>query len=48
MINDLSNYMTVKDYAKQHSISVQAVYQSIWKKNLEYKKIGSVTLVKVK
>ena len=41
-------YMPVKDYAEMKRISVQAVYQMIRRENLEIKKIGTYTLVKVK
>ena len=40
-------YKPVKDYAKDKEISVQAVYQMIRRGNLEFKKIGTYTLVAV-
>jgi predicted DNA-binding protein YlxM (UPF0122 family) len=39
-------YIPVKEYAELANITVQAVYQRIKKKRLEYKKIGSFHLVK--
>ncbi len=39
-------YIPVKQYAEEKGISVQAVYQSIWARRIESKKIGSYTLVK--
>lgn len=41
------SHMPVKDYADKKGITVQAVYQMIKRGNLEIKKIGSYTLVKV-
>lgn len=38
-------YIPVKEYALKKGITVQAVYQRIWKGNLRYKKIGTYTLV---
>ena len=40
-------YKPVKDYAKDKDITVQAVYQMIKRGNLEFKKIGTYTLVAV-
>ena len=48
MINELNNWMTVKDYADRENISVQAVYQAVNRKTLESKRLGSVVLIKVK
>lgn len=45
MITDEKKYMPVKDYAEKHRITVQAVYQKIRRGNLEFKKIGTYTLV---
>jgi hypothetical protein len=39
-------YISVKEYSEKKGISVQAVYQSIWRKSVEHKKIGTLTLVK--
>ena len=47
MIKELKNWMTVKDYAVLKGISVQAVYQSVNRKTLDSKKIGTVVLIKV-
>jgi len=46
-MNETKTHMPVKDYAALKKISVQAVYQMIKRGNLEVKKIGSYTLVKV-
>ena len=46
-MNSESTYMPVKDYADKKGVTVQAVYQMIKRNNLEIKKIGSFTLVKV-
>ena len=40
-------YIPVKEYAIKKGITVQAVYQKIWRGNLNYKKIGTYTLVEV-
>ena len=40
-------YKPVKEYAEDKGLSVQAVYQAIKRGTLEYRKIGSYTLVKV-
>jgi len=40
-------YKPVKDYAEEKGVSVQSVYQAIKRGTLEYRKIGSYTLVKV-
>ena len=42
----MTKYLPVRDYAKKHGISVQAVYQAIWRGSLDSKKIGTYTLVK--
>lgn len=47
MVTELKNWMTVKDYADKKGVSVQAVYQSVNRKTLESKKIGTVVLIKV-
>ena len=39
-------FKPVKDYAELKGITVQAVYQAIKRGSLEYKKIGSYTLVR--
>lgn len=46
-MNESVKHMPVKDYALEKGITVQAVYQRIKRGNLEIKKIGSYTLVKV-
>ena len=45
-MNEKEKHMPVKDYADKKGISVQAVYQMIKRGNLEFKKIGSYTLIK--
>ena len=42
----LTDYISVKEYAKEKQISVQAVYQSLKKGKLESIKIGSYILIK--
>ena len=46
MIDELTSWITVKQYADIKDISVQAVYQSIKRKSLESKMIGKTVLVK--
>jgi len=43
---NLEGFKTVKEFASEKQISVQAVYQKIDKKQVEVKKIGHLTLVK--
>lgn len=40
-------YLTVKDYADKHGITVQTVYNKIKNKELETKKVLNTTLIKV-
>ena len=42
---DFKNYIPVNEYAKLKNTSVQAVYQKINRGNLQFRKIGSYTLV---
>tara|TARA_R110000782_G_scaffold4067_1_gene14458 strand:+ start:66 stop:203 length:138 start_codon:yes stop_codon:yes gene_type:complete len=42
----MKEFVSVKDYAKSQSISVQAVYQRIAKNSVKFQKIGSVFLIK--
>lgn len=42
----MKDFVSVKEYAEYHGISVQAVYQRIAKNAVIFKKIGSVFLVK--
>ena len=44
-INGAVEYLTVKQYAEKNEISVQAVYQSIWRKSLNAIKLGKTTLI---
>lgn len=46
-MNEDKKYMPVKDYADKNKVTVQSVYQKIKRGNLDFKKIGSYTLVKV-
>jgi len=46
MTNQLNNYVTVKQFAYDNVISVQAVYQAVKRKTLLHKKIGSIILIK--
>lgn len=41
-----NEFISVKDYAIKIGITVQAVYYQIKEKQVEYKKIGSVYLIK--
>lgn len=45
---NINKYMTVKEYAERNNISVQAVYQSVKRNTIEFKKIGSLVLIKSK
>jgi len=45
---EITKYKTVKEYADIAKISVQAVYKKINNKHLDTKKIGNLTLIKVK
>lgn len=47
MITNLEKYLTVKEYANLKGVSVQSVYQKVWRGTLEHKKIGSLVLIKV-
>ena len=42
----IDDYISVKQYAEDHDISVQAVYQAINRKSIESKKIGKIVLVR--
>lgn len=42
----MKGYMTVKEFALIHGVSVQHIYQQIKRKKLESRKIGSMFLVK--
>ena len=46
-MNVEKKYKPVKDYAADKKITVQAVYQMIKRGNLDFKKIGTYTLVAV-
>ena len=46
-MNKKSIYMTVKEYASKHGITVQTVYNKIKNKELETNTLLSTTLVKV-
>lgn len=41
-----NGYTTVKDYAEKKGITVQAVYMAIKQKRIDYKKFGSLVLVR--
>tara|TARA_R100001530_G_C4254803_1_gene138850 strand:- start:405 stop:545 length:141 start_codon:yes stop_codon:yes gene_type:complete len=43
---NLEGFKTVKEFAAEKKISVQAVYQKIEKNQVKIKKIGHLTLVK--
>jgi predicted DNA-binding protein YlxM (UPF0122 family) len=47
-MENIENYKSVLEYAKEKSISVQAVYQAISRKTLDCIKLGKTILVKVK
>lgn len=47
-MENIENYKSVLEYAKEKSISVQAVYQAISRKTLDFIKLGKTILVKVK
>jgi hypothetical protein len=47
-MENIENYKSVLEYAKEKSISVQAVYQAISRKSLDFIKLGKTILVKVK
>lgn len=42
----INDYISVKQYAQNHKISVQAVYQAINRNSIDYKKIGKIVLVR--
>lgn len=46
MNSTIDEYISVKQYAQNHKISVQAVYQAINRNSIEYKKIGKIVLVR--
>lgn len=46
MNSTINDYISVKQYAEDHNISVQAVYQAINRNSIEYKKIGKIVLVR--
>lgn len=41
-----NGYTTVRDYAEKKGITVQAVYMAIKQKRIDYKKFGSLVLVR--
>lgn len=43
---NLEGYISVKEYAHNHGISVQAVYQRVWRGTIDYVKIGTLVLIK--
>lgn len=42
----LENYISVKEYADIKGITPQAVYQKVWRGTIEFKKLGSLVLIK--
>lgn len=42
-----NDYVSVKEYAEKKGVTVQAVYQAMNRKTVSYKKIGTLTLVKM-
>lgn len=42
----LEGYISVKEYAEKNNVSVQSVYQKIWRGTINFIKVGTVTLIK--
>jgi predicted DNA-binding protein YlxM (UPF0122 family) len=46
MNSTIDEYISVKQYAQDHKISVQAVYQAINRNSIDFKRLGKVILVR--
>lgn len=42
---DIKKFKTVKDYATEHNITVQAVYKKVKSGKVKHKKMGSYILI---
>jgi len=46
MNSTINDYISVKQYAADRKISVQAVYQAISRNSIDFKRFGKVVLVR--
>ena len=44
---DKKKLLSVSEYADINNVSVQSVYQKIWRKTLDFKKVGKTYLIEI-